>query len=280
MIHPKRDLAIALIMLIGGVTAFLWGLPPMIAGTPGPRGVAGLAGGLIGFFGGVMTFNFGAALRLQGGLLHGSTAIARWRVEPAVLRAWLDAESQRQAPRPEWWPGARDLAHGIDVAFGPESVSVGGRFLSIPSSGLQAMRAVALWPGSPATLEFTTHLYAARGGSAPRIDAVKGLLRVPAPDTAKAAAVRQYYEDVLAGRIIVAPRRWTIRIVIGLAWAGLGATAALVGRWLTQAADHRTDGPLGIAPMVAQIAGSISVLAGLTLALIAWRFRQRQRGGR
>lgn len=280
MIHPPRDFSIALAMLVGGVAAFLWGLPTMIAGTPGPQGVAGVVGGLVGFFGALMTLNFGAALYLQRRLLHGSTAIARWRVDPTVLRAWLDGESRRGGPRPEWRPNGHDLAHGIVVAFGPESVSVGGRFLSIPSSGLQAMRAVALHPGSPPTIAFATHLYAARGASAPQIAAVSGLLRVPAPDAAQAAAVLRYYEEVLAGRIIVAPRRWTIRIVIGLLWAGAGAIAVVAGQWLMEAAGHRTDGPWGTAPLIAQIAGSLSVIAGLAVAAMAWSFRRRQRGRR
>lgn len=280
MIHPQRDFAIALAMLVCGVAAFFWGLPAMSSSTPGPQGVAGIVGGLVGFFGALMTLNFGAALHLQRGLLRGNTAIARWHVEPGVLRAWLDEESRRQGPRTEWRPSARDLAYGIDVAFGPESVSVGGRFLSIPSSGLQSMRAVALHPGSPPTIAFATHLYAARGGSAAQITAVTGLLRVPAPDAVKAAAVLRYYQDVLAGRIIVAPQRWTIRIVIGLLWAGAGAIAAIAGQWLMEAAGHRTDGPFGTAPLIAQIAGSLSVIAGLAVAAIAWSCRRRQRGRR
>ena len=130
MIYPARDLAMAICLTIAGCLAASWGYPALYAADPSPRAVVSMVvsmvGGVIGGIGLFVTLDFWSALRIQRQLLSGKAAIARWHITPAAMQLFVGAEARRHGPRPYWQPRPRDVSQGLDVAFGPEAVLVGG----------------------------------------------------------------------------------------------------------------------------------------------------------
>jgi hypothetical protein len=167
------------------------------------------------------------------------------------------------------------------VIFAPEAVLIGGKLLSTPSAGMQSIRAVRVDPGTPSVLEFRTLLYAiVTTGNAERLVTTKGLLRVPAPSSAAAETVRRYYQEIIDGVRIIAPRRWTRRVVAGYVIAGFSLVLFILGYVLAIATKWRADGALGLLPMILMIATPLSGVGGLVVAFIASRFHKRQHGRR
>jgi hypothetical protein len=274
MIHPKRDFTIALCLTLLGIAAVLWGYPAFTDADPSPRMIAGLVGALVTFFGLLASINFWFALRVQNRLKSGSNTVFRWTVPPALMRAYVENEARRTGPRAHWQPNEEDIAKGLSVAFEPESVLVSAYIYSMPSSGMQAIRAVDVEPGTPPVIEFQTQLFTMTGGSAITVRVHEGLLRVPAPGAAMAEQVRRYYADIIAGRTIVAPDRWTKRIRWGRWIAIVSALLGIAGFALAQATGWR-----GIAAITLILISLLFTPAGLAIMAFASVFRRRQRGG-
>jgi hypothetical protein len=279
MIHPKRDFTISLILTLLGIGGVIWGFPAFADAEPGPRMIAGLIGGLIAVFGLLATINFWFALRLQRRLRTGETTVFRWTVPPPLMQRHVDNEARRTGPRPHWQPKAEDIANGLHVAFEPESVLVADYVYTMPSSGMQAIRSVRVEPTTPPVIEFQTQLFTVTGGSAVTVRVHDGLLRVPAPDTAMAEQVRLYYYNIISGRTIIAPDRWTRRIRWGRWIATASLLLGLAGLVLAQATGWRADDISGIAAITLILIGIFGLPAGLAIIGLATAFRRRQHGG-
>jgi hypothetical protein len=279
MIHPKRDFIIALCLTLLGLAGVLWGYPAFTDTEPNARMIAGLVGGLVAFFGLLATINFWFALRLQRRLRSGTRTVFRWTVPPALMQRHVDNEAHRTGPRPHWQPKPQDVAQGLDVAFEPEAVLVGGHVYTMPSSGMQSIRSVQVEPTVPPVIEFQTQLFTLTGGSAVTVRVHEGLLRVPAPDAAMAEKVRRYYADIIAGRTIIAPDRWTKRIKWGRWIAIVSVLLGIAGFALAQATGWRGDTGSGIAAITLILIGIFGLPAGLVIMAMASAFRRRQQGG-
>jgi hypothetical protein len=278
MIHPKRDFTLALCLTLIGIAAVLWGYPAFTDTDPSPRMIAGIVGGLVAFFGLLATINFWFALRVQGRLKSGSNTVFRWTIPPALMRAYVENEGSRTGPRPHWQPSAEDIASGLNVAFEPESVLVSAYIYTMPSSGMQAIRAVSVEPTTPPVIEFQTQLFTMTGGSALTVRVHKGLLRVPAPDLATAGQVHRYYADIIAGRTIIAPDRWTKRIRWGRWIVIVSVLLGIAGFALAQATGWRGDDATSIVAITLVLIGALFTPAGLIIMALASVFLRRQRG--
>lgn len=278
MIHPKRDFIIALSLFFIGLAAAIWGLPSLADDSLRAKSVALVIGGLMALFGLIFSFNFGVALRIKWRLEKGTDAIARWNIPPAQLNLYIQTEAQRAGQHPHWQPNHHDKEFGINVAFGPESVLLGGLLYSIPSSGLQSIRAVKVYLDQPPVIEFQTQLYETRGATVQTLRVSKGLLRVPAPDEAQALSVCNYYQDIITGKHIVAPNRWTIRIKIGLATIGVSVLMIVASRVMSELSGGKPFGPNLSLEEFLLVVGIMGILFGSILSFAAWRLYLRQRG--
>jgi hypothetical protein len=279
MIHPTRDFAISLGLVIIGLIGIFWGYPALNDTEGSLRAVACIVGGFVAVFGFLAAINFWFAIRLRRRLQSHKAAIAHWTLPPAAVQCHITNESQRIGPRPHWQPTATDAAQGLDVVFEPEAVLVGGHVYTMPSSGMQSIRVVHIDPTDPPVLAFQTALYLASGGSAITLRVHKGLLRVPAPDMATADRVCRFFQDVLAGRTIVAPDRWTKRIRWGRWIAIVSALLGGVGLAFAQASGLRADSVLDLIVILLILIGIFGTVAGLAIVAFATRFQRQQQGG-
>jgi hypothetical protein len=274
MIHVERDLAIAVVMALLGLAGIAWGWPDIASEQESMAAAAAVIGGFLLVFGILMTANFTMALLMRRDIVNGRKSFARWELTPDKVERFVAAETALGRPWSEWRPTERDRRDGLAVHFAPETVVVGGAFLSIPSSGMQSLRAIRVDPGDPPVLEMQTHMYAARSGGG--ITSLRGALRTPAPDAASAEAVRAWYQEVLDGRNVIAPDRWTSRIKGGRIAAGLGGLVFIAGLGLFFATGDLVEGPTGLAPLLAMIFGALIAACGLIIASVASGFRRRQ----
>jgi hypothetical protein len=275
MIHPRRDLIIAIVLFIAGLAAFLWGLPDIIAGRNSAWLIASMIGGFIAVFALLMIPNFLWAMRLAGRMQAGEGLIAQWTVPAAQMENFIRWEKTQ--PWNHWRPTeARDT----DIRFAPEYAMADGKLYTMPTSGPQAVRAVHWLEGEPPVLLFETATFVARGATVQTIATEKGRLRVPVGDRRAGHKVLKAYGDMLAGRTIVHPRRWIIRKRIAVVWFVLSAAIGLWGWWMAEATGWRVsdEDVWSLAPMVAMIAGLIFAIAAVVLYLLARAFHRRQLG--
>jgi hypothetical protein len=275
VIHPRRALWLALLLSFGGLGLVLQGFEAVQQGVPNARAVAAVLGALLVLFGLPMAWNFWCAGKIAGALAAGQGVIASWHVAPALVRRFRTAEASARTTS-MWRARAQHEAEGLTVAFAPESILVGDRLL--PSAGMQALRVVAVAEGDPPVLALTLQTHTAIGGRRRRSRVVTSHLRVPAPDVRMAESVRAYYQRVLSGEVVIAPRRWTWRFRLGLVMLIGGAVAAGLGFSLAALTDFRADGSLGLLPMILAIAGPLVGAGGLVLTLAARSFQREQFG--
>jgi hypothetical protein len=280
MIHIERDLSIAVAMFLVGLAGIAWGWEDIALNQETFAAIAAVVGGFLLVFGVLMTFNFLLALFMRRDIVSGRKAFANWIVPADVVERFVAAEAARGRPWSEWRPNQRDRRDGLAVHFAPETIVVGGALLSIPSSGMQSMRAIRIEPGDPPVLEMQTHMYAARSGGDGGITSIRGALRTPAPDLVSAEEIRAWYQEVLDGRNVIAPNRWTSRIKGGVIAAAVGAAVFLVGLGLYVVTGDLLEGPAGPAPLLAMIFGALIAVCGLIIASVASGFRRRQFSGR
>jgi len=274
MIHPKRDFLLALTLLGLSLCAIASAaLGPGVFDDSKPRGVALVFGGFGALFGLIFTVNFAYSLRLAANLSQGKGVIASWVIQPDQMRAFIAADAAINGPKNLWRPKADTVARPVTITFGPELVIADGAMLTIPSAGTQSIRAVIL---RPQMLEFATQLTTARGGSVGGFVTYKTPLRLPAPDPVLAESLRRYYQDILDGRTIVAPHRWTARIKIGLWAMAIGPVMAGAGYLLAESINWRGGGTTELVAMVLLILGLLLVPAGLVITLVAWQMYRIQ----
>jgi len=274
VIHPRRDLTIALVLLLVSMPTLLAGLPAMRRNESSWLVGIAVVAGLVAFFSAFMTWNFYNALRLARRLERGEHVVARWTVSGESMASFRREEQQRA--RNHWRPR---VDTPVEVIVGQEAVLVGGLLYSTPTAGLQAVCSVRLLHSDPPVLEFATTLVAATGSPSSRSLGVShGALRLPAPERRAAALVVQHFTDMLAGRTIVAPTRWTVRIWIGVAGMVLAAAAGIGGYLGAEANGWRGDAPLWWIPLVLMITAPLLALASLALTVTAAIWRRQQRG--
>ncbi len=277
MIHPIRDLYLALALLTSGVAAVALGHPAIFDESAHKALHATVAIGalatIIGFF---ASLNFALAVQITRRMRKSNEVIARWNISPALMQLYVDSEARREGTRPHWRPSGADVENGLEVILAPESVLIGGRLMSAPSSGMQSIRAVRIVSALPPVIEFQTLLYTVTTrGNSERLTTTKGLLRVPAPTMADAETVRRFYQDVIDGVRLIAPRRWKTRVVGGLAVAAFSSMLFVAGLVLGKFTGF-SGGPYGPLPDLLIFVSVFGFIGGLIVAFIASRFYATQ----
>ncbi|MCC6241435.1 MAG: hypothetical protein IT353_01285, partial [Gemmatimonadaceae bacterium] len=102
MIHPRRDLTIALVLLLVSMPTLLAGLPAMRRNESSWLVGIAVVAGLVAFFSAFMTWNFYNALRLARRLERGEHVVARWTVSGESMASFRREEQQRA--RNHWRP--------------------------------------------------------------------------------------------------------------------------------------------------------------------------------
>jgi hypothetical protein len=225
-----------------------------------------------------MTFNFLWAMRLTAAMRRGEKVIARWTVPPGQCDEFRANEAALRAKgrRNDYKMPRATPAEGIEVIFSEDGVLIGDTFFGLSSTGLARFHAVGTMPGNPVCIAFGMAMTAGRtGASGAGFTTITGELRIPVARTANdgARTVLEHYRAVIGRRTIVKPHFWTLRIKIGL-YAALIAALVSAGGFLLNAL--KVD--LGIVPLVMAVAGAVTALGGLILALLAWRIRAAQFG--
>jgi hypothetical protein len=277
MIYPVRDFNLALVLLISGVDAVVWGHPAIFDESVHKARHAAVAIGalaaIIGFF---ATLIFAAALRIQRRLERGEDVIASWTMSPILMQQFAEAEARARNPLSHWRPRSRERDDGMRVIFAPEAVLIGRRLFSTPSAGMQSIRSVRVQPGVPSVIEFQTQIYVVvTRGNSERLAPSKGLLRVPAPSKAEAEGVGRFYQEIIDGVRIVAPRRWSRRIVGGRIVAATSVPTFIAGIALGKATGFSV-GKFGPLPDLLILAGVFGFFGGLIVSHVASRFHATQ----
>jgi hypothetical protein len=271
--NPKRSVLIALGLTLLAVCAVGWGLFEMDrrgAETPATAAAVGV-GLLVAVLGFFLTINFVWAVRLVGAMRRGEGVIARWTVPPAQFDDFRTNEAaHKTAGRANDYKAPRKTPPGgVEIVFTASAVLIGDTFFGLARDGIARFTAARVVSGNPPCLAFSTAMTVGRtGASGARFETVAGELRVPIARTsqAEARAVLDHFRAVAERRKIVNPNFWPRRIRIGLG-AALVAGVICAGGFALNAL--RVD--LGIAPLVMAVAGAVTALGGLVLALIAWR---------
>ncbi|MDF3075821.1 MAG: hypothetical protein K0S54_3488, partial [Alphaproteobacteria bacterium] len=185
----------------------------------------------------------------------------------------------KQAGRLNDWKVPRKVPpNGVEVIFSPSAVMIGDSFFGLAKSGVARFTGVAMAPGNPLAIAFGMAMTAARGTSGGAIlTTYRSELRIPVARTAGAEAskVLTHYTSVDAGRTIVKPGFWALRIKIGLWGLGLGVLSAVLGFGLNALKVN-----LGLAPLVMAVVGVMVALGGAVLAAIASAFKRGEREDR
>jgi hypothetical protein len=278
--NPRRSFWIAAALFLLGGAAILGGALEMtLAGRESTATGMAIGGGIlaaiIGLF---MSFNFLWAVRLTDAMRRGEKVIARWTMPPGQFDEFRanDAALRSQGRRNDYKIPRATPAGGVEVIFSQDAVLIGDTFFGLSSTGLARFQSVGLLPGNPVCISFGTVMTMGRVGSAgASFTTITGELRIPVARTAndEARAVLDHYRAVVGRRTIVKPHFWTLRIKIGLYAALIAALVSACGFLLNAL---KVD--LGIVPLIMAVAGAVTALGGLILALLAWRIRAAQFG--
>jgi hypothetical protein len=280
--NPRRSFWIAVALFLLGSGAIAWGALDMArAGRESVGSAIAIGGGIVAaVIGLLMSFNFLWAMRLVAAMHCGDKVIARWTVPPGQFDEFRANEAALKAKgrRNDYKAPRATPADGVEVVFSEDAVLIGDTFFGLSSTGLARFQSVGMMPGNPMCIAFGTAMTAGRIGSAgAAFTTITGELRIPVARTANdgARTVLEHYRAVIGRRTIVKPRFWTLRIRIGLT-AALIAALVSAGGFLLNAL--KVD--LGIVPLLMAVAGAVTALGGLILALLAWRIRAAQFGNR
>lgn len=279
--NPARGALICLAMFLGGAVSVMSGASEMqklgaeTVSSAAQIGI-GLLAGIMGF---LFQFNFWWGVRVMRAMRRGENEIARWTISPDELAAFRkndDAHTARGRSNDYDVPASAP-AGGLQVIFSADAVLVGDTFFGLTTTGLAHFRSMQVLPEDPPCIEFDTALVWGSNVTVPRIRVSHGVLRIPVSPTAtdEAQKVVAHYRDVVARKVIVKPDFWRWRIRLGLGTAIVCALVAAAGFGL-----EATDAGFGEVPMIMAASGTLVGLAGLVLAVIAWRFHvQQHRGG-
>ena len=268
--RPEISVAICMAMAVGGAASVLWGASEMRAlGKETSATANAIAFGLlIGLFGFLFLFNFVWALRVIGSLRRGEGVIARWTVAPATFELFREREDQRRAQGDDndYRVPRKTPRDGLEIRFSEDGVLIGDTFFGLASAGMARFCDARMEQGTPPCLAFDTVMTTASNVSVIRIHHFPGVLRVPIAHDGHHAAARvlAHYQAVIARRTIVKPDFWRRRVRWGLIAALVSGLVAAAGFAL-----EAGDGDFGVAPLVMAVAGAITFVAGLILAVLA-----------
>ncbi|PWR23243.1 hypothetical protein [Zavarzinia compransoris] len=278
MIHVVRDIRLSglLLGLSLGALGWFFLLSPGFTDTEGPHGIALVLGGLGTLFGLPVFLNFLAAVRIRHRLLAGEGVIGRWPVRAAGIAEYQALQRQYGIGN-SWKPSRAERRDGVEIVFGAETLVIGGRLLSLPTSGLQSIRGIGFEAEPALTLAIVCRAWVKVGS---RLTPMDEMLRLPVTDIDEANKVMAHYRAALAGTVIVRPDRWRSRLRAGIVLTLAMPVVALAG-WLwadgLRAGDRQGD---GIGPLVTMLVGLLGTIAAAVFTLLVWFLHRRQRGGR
>jgi hypothetical protein len=284
--HPRLMIGVFLTVSVASWTAVGWGAFEMnrIAGETGATAATIGIGFPIGVIATGMLFLAIRSARAYRRFRRGENAIGRWIVAPEDFAAFAANNAARNALGPayhnEWRPPRAIPAAGLTIVFNPEGVLVGDTYFSLVTTGQFKFEGVQMLPGEPLAIEFGTVETTVSSGTTFHVHRNRGVLRLPVPRLARDDAVKvfDHFKRVDAREIIINPDFYRRRIGWGLRAAPVCFLIAATGFGL-QAAGYGNllDGALCVGLAVA---GAVSGLGALALALIAWMFSQAQHAKR
>ena len=275
--NPARNMAICGVAGVVGVIAVTWGALKMHAlghetGATAAAIALGLFGGILGI---AFFFNFWRAVRIFRDMRSGRTAIARWTLPPhefdrfrEIDRRFAEREEDNDYQAPRQTP-----PEGVEVIFSDDGVLVGGAFFSLATTGISRFSGVRWIASDPPMIKFGTVVTAATNLSVVRVHNTHGTLRVPVASAAAQQGdhVARRFRDIIDRRVIVKPHFWSGRLRAGLWIAGVCACLAAIGFALRERNQELVNIPLFLA-----VAGTITAIGGLVMALIAAKLRWQQ----
>lgn len=281
--NPARNALISLVILVVSVTALVAGIVVMIsAGRETTFSAIAIGLGALGsILSPFLLINFVWGMRLVGAMRRGENVIGRWTVAADQFKRFRanEARHAREGHPNVYTPPRRTPAEGVEIIFTADAVLIGDTFFGLATTGVQHIRQAGIVPGDPLCLGFQTAILTGRqyATGVTTFRMAKGLLRIPVPDAAHADAKRvlDHYTAALAGQVVVKPDFWPRRIRWGLWVAGIAGIVAAAGFVL-----EATEADSGVLPVVLAVSGTVTAVAGLVLALIAWSLAGQQRRGR
>lgn len=230
----------------------------------------------------MMTMNFLWAVRKVRAARRGENVIGRWTVSATEVAEFAANNAARSALgtayRNEWKPPRNPPAEGIEIIFVPDAVVVGSAFYSLVTTGLFRFTGVHELRESPPAIEFGMITVLA---STTTIRRFFNTLRLPVSRLARGELDRvlDHFRRVSNREVVVNPDFYRPRIRIGLIVASVGTILTALGFWFAWRA--RRSGDQDMENLAEGLAGCslIVAVAGLVLAAVAWRLRQRQYRG-
>lgn len=283
--RPAINATIAALVSLVSWCAIAWGLsePGVLAATKATPGAITIGLALLpAILMPMMTLNFLWAVLKVRAARRGENVIGRWTVSAAELAAFTANNAARSALGPsyrnEWKPPRQPPAEGIEIIFVPDAVVVGGAFYALVTTGLFRFTGVQELREDPPAIEFGVISVLA---STTTVRRFFNTLRLPVSRQARGELDRvlDHFRRVSNREIVVNPDFYRARIRIGLIVASVGTIVTASGFWF--AGQARRSGDQDMENVAEGLAGCslIVAVAGLLLAAIAWRLRQRQYQG-
>ena len=222
------------------------------------------------------------AVRKVRAARRGENVIGRWAVSATELAEFAANNAARSALgtayRNEWKPPRKPPSDGIEIIFVPDAVVVGRAFFPLVTTGPFQFTGVHELPESPPAIEFgvSTVFFSPR-----TTYRFFNALRLPVSRLARGELDRvlDHFRRVGNREVIVNPDFYRSRIRIGLIVASVGTIPTALGFWIAERARRSGDQDMENLAVGLAVCSLIVAVAGLVLAAIAWRLRQRQYRG-
>lgn len=283
--RPAINAMIAASISLASWCAIAWGLsePGVLAATQATPGAITIGLALLpAILMPMMAMNFLWAVQKVRAARRGENVIGRWTVSATELAEFAANNAARSALgtayRNEWKPPRNSPAEGIEIIFVPDAVVVGRAFYSLVTTGWFRFTGVQELRENPPAIEFGVISVVV---STTTIRRFVNTLRLPVSRSARGELDRvlDHFRRVGNREVVVNPDFYRPRIRIGLIVAAVFTIPTALGFWL--AARARRSGDQDMENFAEGLAGGSLIFAGagLLLAAIAWRLRQRQHRG-
>ncbi len=182
MPRPHRARTVALAFAAGGIAASIapFVLPAAVAGD-NARGILFVAGVMALLFGGGTALFRHRDSRAMDALARGEGILARWRVDPATWRAFVEHVGKLGPLYDAFSPGDSVPDRGVEVIVGENAVQVGDGIVALPRHGTPEVTHAELHASDegwrPSYIELG--LYYPGGGTGASGSAVRTVLRLP-----------------------------------------------------------------------------------------------------
>lgn len=265
--------------------AIAWGLsePGVLTATQATPGAIAIGAALLpAIIMPMMAMNFLWAVRKVRAARRGENVIGRWIVSANELAAFAANNAVRNALgikyRNEWKLPRKPPAEGIEIIFVADAVVVGRVLYPLVTTGMFRFTGVHELRENPPAIEFgvitvllgsyTTHRFF-------------NALRLPVPRLARGELDRvlDHFRRVGSREVIVNADFYRSRIRIGLISASVGTILTALGFLLAERARRSGDQDMENLGEGVAVGSLIVAVAGLVVAAVAWRLRQRQYRG-